>query len=131
MLDYTEKLLNDSYYFLEDHSSYSRKEINSILDFLITKDWYQGGNNQNGEVCVTSSLKESTLLCPECRDDIVECNNCDCELFEDDLHQSPISGDYLCYECYKDETEQPSRKKRKTSGGKRKTRKKRIQNFIY
>ena len=91
---------------------YDINNNDSILDFLITKDWYKGGNNQNGEVCVTSSLKESTLLCPECRDDIVECNNCDCELFEDDLHQSPISGDYLCYECFKDEMKQPSRKKK-------------------
>ena len=54
MLDYTEKLLNDSYYFLEDHSSYSRKEINSILDFLID---YEYAETKKAEIKIITDLQ--------------------------------------------------------------------------
>ena len=111
---------------------YDINNNNSILDFLITKDWYQGGNNQ-GEAgtCINSSLTETTLLCPLCREDIVECAECDCECFEDDLKESPLTKNkYVCDTCYnKDINKMPPKKKRRTrkkrGGGRRKTRKKR------
>ena len=54
MSDYTEKLLNDSFSFLEDYSSYSRKEINLILDLL--RD-YKFAENKKAENNIILSLE--------------------------------------------------------------------------
>lgn len=110
---------------------YDINNNNSILDFLITKDWYQGGNNHGGAgTCINSSLTETTLLCPSCREDIVECAECDCECFEDDLKESPLTNKYVCMACYnKDINKMPPKKRRRTrkkkGGDGRRTRKKR------
>jgi hypothetical protein len=127
---------------------YDINNNDSILDFLITKDWYEGGNIIEGGsgICVNSSLTETTLLCPDCRDDIVECAECDCECFENDLRESPVTKNkLLCITCYQKDVDKMvsrnnsrkkkssrKRKRKKSGGGKRnkKTRKKRGGNLV-
>ena len=47
MSDYTEKLLNDSFSFLEDYSSFSRQEINSILYLLRDYEFAETKKSEN------------------------------------------------------------------------------------
>ena len=55
MSDYTEKLLNQSFSFLEDHSSYSRKEIKSILNLL--RD-YEFAETKKADNKIINSLEQ-------------------------------------------------------------------------